>query len=90
MQGKRRAGPYGGFLGRTYDPLFTMYHAQFDPADKRGNVYSDPPVPIADPQLYALDGLPEITADRLDQRRTLLQQLDGRVSQLEKSRVWMA
>ena len=86
-QGKRRAGPYGGFLGRTYDPLFTMYHAQFDPADKRGNVYSDPPVPIADPQLYALDGLPEITADRLDQRRTLLQQLDAQVSQFEQSRV---
>jgi hypothetical protein len=84
-QGRRRAGPYGGFLGHTYDPLFTTYHATFDPADKRRNVYIDPPVPIADPQLYALDGLPEITGDRLNRRRTLLQQIDGQVSQLEHS-----
>jgi hypothetical protein len=86
-QGKKRAGPYGGFLGRTYDPLFTMYKAKFDSGSQRRNVYIDPPVPLADPRLYALDGLPEITADRLDRRRTLLQQLDGQVSQLEQSRV---
>jgi len=86
-QGKRRAGPYGGFLGRTYDPLFTMYDAKFDREGEQRSVYIDPPVPIADPRLYALDGLPEITADRLDQRRTLLQQMDGRVAQLEQSGV---
>jgi hypothetical protein len=84
-QGKRRAGPYGGFLGRNYDPLFTMYNAKFDRSVERRNIYADPPVPIADPQLFALDGLPEITVDRLDQRRSLLQHMDDRLSQFEQS-----
>ena len=86
-QGKRRAGPYGGFLGKSYDPLFTTYHATFDHDDQRRNVAIDPPIPIADPHLHALDALPDISAERLDRRRTLLEQIDSRVSQLEQSRV---
>jgi hypothetical protein len=86
-QGKRRAGPYGGFLGHTYDPLFTRYNAKFEGTGEGRNVYSNPPIPIADPQLDALEGLPEITANRLDQRRTLLQQLDDRLTQLEQAGV---
>ena len=77
-QSRRRAGPYGGFLGQQYDPLFTTYEVAFDGPTGGRSVSSDPPVPMATPELRALDGLPAITVDRLDRRRSLLQQLsDG-------------
>lgn len=81
-QSKRRAGPYGGFLGRQYDPLFTTYDPKFE-GDKTGrSSRADPPVPIAQPQLQALDPLPSLTVDRLDRRRSLLKQIDIGATQL--------
>ena len=72
----RRAGPYGGFLGRQYDPLFTEC-----------SPYSDIPSPgIYQPQ--TVKGVPKlptaslpdgITLDRLNRRRTLAQQFEDRL-----------
>jgi hypothetical protein len=84
-QSKHRAGPYGGFLGRQYDPFFTMYDPKFNAPINGRNAHIDPPIPIADPILPALDGLPDISLDRLNRRRSLLQQMDEACSKLDRS-----
>ena len=81
-QALRRSGPYGGYLGSQYDPLFTIWTKKF--ADK-GEFYK-PTVPLGVPLLPALDNLPDITADRLDRRRTLLSQVDQNLTEFEKTR----
>jgi hypothetical protein len=86
-QSKHRAGPYGGFLGRQYDPFFTMYDPKFATPIAGRNAYVNPPTPVADPILPALDGLPEISLDRLDRRRSLLHQMDEARSALDRSPV---
>ena len=70
----RRGGPYGGFLGSQYDPLFSLCDPKFDrePAVK----YYDPVLPVGDPYLPGLDGVPDLTAGRFDGRRALLGRLD--------------
>ncbi|MBM82570.1 MAG: hypothetical protein CMJ78_18555 [Planctomycetaceae bacterium] len=85
-QSKRRAGPYGGFLGKTYDPLFTSYTPKFNEPTEGRSAYVDPPVPMAEPELPAIDGLPKITLDRLNRRRSLLTQLDDYRSKLDPSK----
>jgi hypothetical protein len=78
----RRAGPYGGFLGRQYDPLFTECQP-----------YSDKPSPSAyQPQVVKgvptlpTAALPEgLTLDRLSRRRTLTEQFDDRLRETEQS-----
>lgn len=83
-QSLRRAGPYGGYLGKRYDPLITVCTPRF-PKGKKGKFY-EPVTALGVPKLPSLDGLPDVTADRLDRRQTLLQQLDRRVRRLETSR----
>ncbi len=46
----------------------------------------DPVVAYGQPELPSLDALPSITADRLDRRKSLLQQIDEGVAVLEASR----
>lgn len=82
-QALRRAGPYGGYLGSQYDPLCTICSPEF--ARKAANFY-DPVVPIGQPVLPSLDELPNVTADRLDKRKTLLQQFDEQLRQIDASR----
>jgi hypothetical protein len=72
--GIRRPGPYGGFLGSQYDPLFSVCQPTFD--RKPARPYYDTLRPYGDPQMPALDALPEMSADRFDRRRSLLTQLD--------------
>ena len=79
----RRAGPYGGYLGSQYDPLFTLWDKSFAGTGK----FYDPTTALGTPVLPSLDNLPSITADRLDRRQTLLSQLDHQVASLERSRV---
>ena len=79
--GLRRPGPYGGFLGSQYDPLFAVCDPKFH-REPKVNFY-DPVMPIGDPQLPSADELPDITINRLDRRRSVLDQLD---SQFEASR----
>ena len=82
-QALRRAGPYGGYLGSGYDPLFTVC----DPTWKRkGKGDYDPVTPYGRPVLPSLDQLPDVTADRLDRRRSLLAQFDARLNELDRSR----
>lgn len=82
-QALRRAGPYGGYLGTHNDPLFTLWDKKFA---GKGEFYK-PTTAIGTPVLPSLDGLPDITANRLDRRHTLLDQLDQQVASLERSRV---
>ena len=72
-QSLRRAGPYGGYLGPRYDPLFTVC----DPKVARESKGDYDAVPaMGAPMLPSLDELPTVTADRLDRRKSLLQQID--------------
>src|SRR5438309_3796732 len=78
----RRAGPYGGFLGKRYDALTTECSPYGDkdapptrpgyPRVVRGEPY------LADSKLVA-----ELTIDRLNERRSLLEQLDDQLRQAE-------
>ena len=72
--GYRRRGPYGGFLGSQYDPLFTLANPTFDREPKVN--YYDPVLPQGEPILPGLDE--QMTVDRLDRRRSLVSQLDER------------
>jgi len=82
-KGWRRRGPYGGFLGTQYDPLFTHCQPTFHREPKVK--YYDPVLPMGEPFPPAPDSLAELPALRLDRRRTLLQQLDGALSSVESS-----
>jgi hypothetical protein len=82
-QSLRRAGPYGGYLGSRYDPLFTVCDPKFEREAK--NFY-DPVIATGAPVLPSLDALPDVTAKRLGRRRSLLQQFDSQLSQLDGSR----
>ena len=74
QQGYRRGGPYGGFLGGQYDPLFSVCDPKFG-REPRFKHY-DPVMPIGEPTMPALDALPQMSADRLDRRRSIVEQLD--------------
>ena len=76
-QALRRAGPYGGYLGSQYDPFITSCEPKFDREFNQDQVTYDPVPPYGEPKLPSFDSLPEITADRLDKRRSLLAQIDG-------------
>mgnify|MGYP002622297644 CR=1 FL=1 len=76
-QAIRRAGPYGGFLGKRYDALTTecMPHlAEGVPTPSPGS----PQVPHGMPKLPASEPLDGLTLDRLRSRRSLQTQFtDG-------------
>ena len=76
-QAFRRAGPYAGFLGKRYDALTT----QCEPfADKDAKPGPGSPAVVRGTPFLADSGLPEgLTIDRLDSRRSLLQQLDDQM-----------
>jgi len=81
--GIRRPGPYGGYLGSQYDPLFSDCKPRFD--RKPSRIYYDPVRPMGDPAMPSLAALPEMTANRLDRRRSVLGQLDGSFARQHKS-----
>jgi len=81
----RRAGPYGGFLGKRYDAFTTECAPTLDAGQKPafGNPTTVRGVPILpDSALPA-----EITVDRLNRRKDLLRQIDDEYRQLENSGV---
>jgi hypothetical protein len=82
-QGLRRAGPYGGYLGSQYDPLFSTCDPQWTRAvDANNDFYDHTLAPaVGDPRLPTLQ--PELTLDALDRRRTLLEQLESRAAGLD-------
>ena len=81
--GIRRPGPYGGYLGSQYDPLFAVCEPKFDREPKVA--YYDQVIPMGEPRLPSLGELPDITVNRLDRRRSMLDQLDGQFEQTRKS-----
>jgi hypothetical protein len=81
-QGLRRAGPYGGYLGNQYDPLFSTCEVQLPHA--QNSDYDPTLVPVGDPTLPTPS--PGITADALDRRRTLLEQIDAQAALASSSR----
>lgn len=74
QQGYRRGGPYGGFLGSQYDPLFSLCNPTFD-REPNPRDY-DPVLAVGEPFLPGLDNLPAMTVDRFDGRRSLLKLID--------------
>ncbi len=81
-EGLRRAGPYGGYLGKQYDPLFSVCEPTFE----RKGAFYDPVVPLGEPRLPGLDAAPDVTIGRLGGRRSLLEQVDASLNRVAASR----
>ena len=85
-QGLRRAGPYGGYLGRQYDPLFTDCDPKFDREfDQLANFY-EPIAPVGEPRLPSVGSMPELTIDRFRNRTKMLDEFDRQLTGYEGSR----
>lgn len=81
-QAFRRAGPYGGFLGKRYDPLITEctpYADKGSPEPKAGYPLTVRGEPILPNNTLEAD----LTLDRLNTRRNLLQQVDEQLRRVE-------
>jgi len=77
---RKKAGPHGGFLGRKYDAFATECTASVDhPPD---DIWS-PQVVRGEPRLTDMDLIDGVTIDRLSRRRTLVEQFDNELRQLE-------
>ena len=88
-----RAGPYASFLGSTFNPTWTEYVGRSTRSviktlgDKKIEVH-DPYVACSDDSHFrfaATSPLPDISIDRLNRRRSLLEQFDDSRRMLEKS-----
>ncbi len=77
-QAIRRPGPYAGFLGQRYDPLYTEVTPRRDPAGPAPRP-GYPAVVLGEPRLPESRLADGITIDRLNTRRSLLQQIDGQM-----------
>jgi hypothetical protein len=80
-----RSGPYGGFLGQAYDPVCTEFVGRATRTARKTlveKVWEDLEpyrgiTPESRFQLSSVTSLgPELTLDRLDRRRTLLEQIE--------------
>ena len=80
-QAIRRAGPYGGFFGQRYDPLFTECTPYRDPGPAPRPGY--PQLVRGEPRLPQSNLQPGITIDRLNQRRSLVSQVDEQLRRSE-------
>jgi hypothetical protein len=85
-QGLRRAGPYGGYLGAQYDPVFAVCaeHAGNAIVDDK-DAYNHKIVPRGEPRLPPLPA--DVTVDGLNRRRTLLAQVDEIARRLGSARM---
>jgi hypothetical protein len=70
----KRPGPWGGFLGKRYDPLCSEVTPRIDPNPPSGRR----PMWLGAPFLADTALGTGMTIDRLDTRRSLLQQIDDR------------
>jgi Protein of unknown function (DUF1501) len=75
----KRPGPWGGFLGKRFDPLASACLPVIDPSPAPGRR----PMWLGTPFLADSMLSPDLTIDRLNTRRGLLQQIDDRQRQLE-------
>lgn len=93
----RRAGPYAAFLGHGFDPVWTEFDGEATRKVARVSLFNGlKDVEVNDPYLgispesrlrISKDAQlrPELTIDRLDARRTLLEQFDEQRRQLDES-----
>lgn len=81
-QAIRRPGPYAGFLGKRFDPLFTECSPTADPADAAPTP-GRPATVLGEPKLPESQLAEGITMDRLNERRSLVQQFDQGVRQVD-------
>jgi hypothetical protein len=82
-EGRKKGGPHGGFLGRRYDPFCTECTASVDkPPD---GIWS-PQVVRGEPRLGDAELIPDLTLDRLLDRRRLLEQFEDRLRGVEAAR----
>src|SRR4051794_33223483 len=80
-QAFRRAGPYAGMLGRKYDPLISEC---LPFADKGENPVPGKPSIVRGAPVFPNTAFETaLTIDRLNDRRSLLQQIDDRAKKLE-------
>jgi hypothetical protein len=75
-QAFRRLGPYAGFLGRRYDPLFTECKPT---AEGASSSQYQPRVVRGEPRLPDLELPQGLTLDRLERRRALSEQFDDQL-----------
>jgi len=76
-----RPGPHGGFLGKRCDPLWSLADPKIDPKPPAGRR----PMWLGTPRLADATLAPDMTIDRLDTRRTLLEQLDAEQRRVEST-----
>jgi hypothetical protein len=81
-QGLRRAGPYGGYLGPRFDPVFGTAdaHVGKDTSEIK-DFYSHSITPQGEPRLPKIDG--GLTLDALNRRRSLVEQLEAQAAAIE-------
>jgi hypothetical protein len=72
----KRPGPWGGFLGTRFDPLTSEYQ----PVQDKGTPPNRQPVWIGVPTLAATELPQDVTTRRLDDRKRLLEGLNGRAA----------
>lgn len=81
LEGYNRTGPYGGILGSRFDPLCTQF-------GKNGEHLFEPRGVNAETLSYVPEGAvphPALTLDRLDRRRSLLEQVESQRRDLHES-----
>src|SRR5205807_5088596 len=81
-QAIRRPGPYAGFLGQRYDPLYTEV-APYRPPGTPQPAAGRPATVLGEPRLPTGQLAEGLTIDRLDERRTLVEQLDDQLRVLD-------
>src|SRR5262249_19125089 len=83
-QAIRRPGPYAGFLGKRFDPLFTECSPYVENPPKTPHIWDTYPI-RGEPRLPESQLREGISIDRLNVRRTLLQQMDRQLRRLESN-----
>ncbi len=93
----RRAGPYGAFLGSAYNPVWTEFEGRATKKVPRVSFFRrGKSVDIEDPFLgvtpesrlkvsKAAQLRPDMTVDRLDRRRSLLEQLEDESRRIDRT-----
>lgn len=77
----RRGGPYAGFLGTGFDPVWAEFQGQATKGDPYGGIATAVRFQVSQPGSIA------ITLDRLEKRRSLLQQFDNARGHLSSNEV---
>lgn len=78
-----RPGPYSGFLGRKFDPLFTA--CQITEPYEAKNFYDTQSEPVGHVNVPATELNPDLTLDRLQDRSALAGQFDRQLDRLARS-----